>query len=234
MKTIIFTLNQNLSYLGINELSFLNFFKLLFLILFLLANACLLYSEYLENKHKDNLNSFTKSGIGNEFKKFAGNALIALSAIASGITIKDEYNKRTQIIESYVEKGRRFSEEIMKKREENKILEMLENAPRKSMILNLDELLLSYESMSGILKVAVTMVLSSSMIIWCLVGIILNLYGNYLLDRFNLEKRYPKIALIINYRRKLSKYYLISNFFFIISACLVNILLGLSIFYLHL
>ena len=58
----------------------------------------------------------------------------------------------------------------------------------------------------------------------------LNLYSNYLLDRFKLEEKYPKIALFINYRRKLSKYYLISNFLLIISMCLINVILGLSFF----
>jgi hypothetical protein len=57
----------------------------------------------------------------------------------------------------------------------------------------------------------------------------LNLYGNYLLERFNLEERYPKIATFINYRRKLSKYYIISNFLVVMSVCLINVILGLSI-----
>nr|UZS77742.1 hypothetical protein [Lentinula edodes]UZS77792.1 hypothetical protein [Lentinula edodes]UZS77842.1 hypothetical protein [Lentinula edodes]UZS77892.1 hypothetical protein [Lentinula edodes]UZS77942.1 hypothetical protein [Lentinula edodes] len=96
-------------------------------------------------------------------------------------------------------------------------------------MFDLDELLTSFESLSGISKLACTMLFSSSIILWCIFGILLNLYGNYLLDRFNLEERYPKIALFINYRRKLSKYYIMSNFLVIISMCLINVLLGISI-----
>jgi hypothetical protein len=83
--------------------------------------------------------------------------------------------------------------------------------------------------LNGISKLACSMILSSSIILWCIFGIILNFYGNYLLDRFNLEERYPKIALFINYRRKVSKYYIMSNFLLIISMCLINVIFGISI-----
>lgn len=62
-----------------------------------------------------------------------------------------------------------------------------------------------------------------------MLGIILNIYGDYLLNRFKLEERYPKLAKIIIYRKKLSKYYIISNSLFIFSLCLINMILGLSI-----
>jgi hypothetical protein len=78
------------------------------------------------------------------------------------------------------------------------------------------------------------MIFSSSIILWCLFGILLNLYGNYLIDKFSLEYKYPKIALFINYRKKLSKYYIISNYLIIIIMCLLNIVLGISIFSLKL
>ena len=97
-------------------------------------------------------------------------------------------------------------------------------------MFNLDELLTNFESLSGIYKLAYTMIFSSSIILWCVFGIILNIYGNYILDRFKLEDKYPKIALFINYRRKLSKYYIMSNFLLIISMCLINVILGISIF----
>lgn len=106
---------------------------------------------------------------------------------------------------------------------------MINGNVKKSSMFNLDELLNSFESLSGISKLVCTMIFSSSIILWCLFGIILNLYGNYLLDRFKLEEKYPKIALFINYRRKLSKYYIISNFLLIISMCLINVILGISI-----
>ena len=64
---------------------------------------------------------------------------------------------------------------------------------------------------------------------WCIFTIVLNLYGNYLIDRFKLKEKYPKIAKIIEYRQKLTKYYLISNFLMITILCLGNIVLGLFV-----
>ena len=97
------------------------------------------------------------------------------------------------------------------------------------MILGLDELWNNFESLSGLSKLLCTVLLTSSLILWSLFSIILTLYGNYLLDRFKLEKKYPKIAIFINYRKNLSKYYLIINFIYIIILCLINIILSISI-----
>lgn len=88
--------------------------------------------------------------------------------------------------------------------------------------------------MDGISKLTCMILLSNSIILWCIYGIIIGMYGNYLLDRFKLEERFPKIALIIKYRRKLSKYYLMSNFLMIIILCLINMIFGLSILPLYL
>lgn len=129
-----------------------------------------------------------------------------------------------------IEKGVRFSMEITKEENESKIIEKInEDIVKKASIFGLDELFYSFESLSGISKLLFTVILSSSIILGCIFGIILNIYGNYLLERFNLEEKFPKIALIINYRRKLSKYYLISNFLIIIIMCLINLILSISI-----
>ena len=58
-------------------------------------------------------------------------------------------------------------------------------------MFNLDELWTSFESLSGIYKLTYAIIFSSSIILWCIFGIMLNMYGNYILDRFNLENRYP-------------------------------------------
>jgi hypothetical protein len=73
------------------------------------------------------------------------------------------------------------------------------------------------------------MLLTNSLILWCILSIILNKYGDYLMDRFNLETRYPRFAVLIRYRKKLTKYYLWSNFLLIILVCITNMLLGTSI-----
>jgi len=69
---------------------------------------------------------------------------------------------------------------------------------------------------------------SSYMILSGVFGITVNLYGSYILDRFNLENRFPKIAIIIKYRQKASKYYVVFNILYITSICLINIIFGLT------
>lgn len=90
-----------------------------------------------------------------------------------------------------------------------------------------------FETLDGISKLAFILTFSSSMISWSLIGILFNLYGDYLLNRFKLEERFPKLAKIIIYRKKLTKYYIISNSLFIFSLCLMNIFLGLFVLSLY-
>ena len=91
------------------------------------------------------------------------------------------------------------------------------------------DLLSCWESLDAITKIVLTMMFTNYFILSLILGITLNLYGYYLLDRFQLEKRYPKIAVIIKYRRKLSKYIILYNILLIILTCLMNIFFGISI-----
>ena len=101
------------------------------------------------------------------------------------------------------------------------------------LIMNLNNILEflidKFDSLDVVSKIMVHMIYTNALIFGCIFTIIFNLYGNYLLDKFKLEIKYPRIAKFINYRKKLSKYYLISNFLFIIIVCLVNITLGFAV-----
>ena len=37
------------------------------------------------------------------------------------------------------------------------------------------------------------------------------LYSNYLIEKYNLEQRYPRIAVLLRYRQKFQKYYIYWN-----------------------
>jgi hypothetical protein len=96
-------------------------------------------------------------------------------------------------------------------------------------IFNLDVLWLQFETFDGLTKIACVMVFSNYLILYCFFGIAINLYGNYLLDRFKLEEKYPKIAIFIKYRKKVSKYYILSNMICIVIVCLMNMFCGIAI-----
>jgi hypothetical protein len=74
-----------------------------------------------------------------------------------------------------------------------------------------------------------TLILTNYLILWCIFSILLNWYGDYLLERFKLEDKYPRIALFIKYRRRLSRYYIVSNFIIIILTNLMTIIYAIAV-----
>ena len=144
-----------------------------------------------------------------------------------------EENRAFKDLQLTLENGKKYAEEVSKESDEKKILDKINEEINKASFFDLEKLIKelwnTFDTFDAISKVAFVMVLTNSLIIWCLLSIILNKYGDYLMDRFNLEERFPKLGLLIRYRRKLTKYYLLSNYLLIILVCITNILLGISI-----
>jgi len=88
----------------------------------------------------------------------------------------------------------------------------------------------TFESLNGLTKLACSMIISSSLILCCIFGLILNLYGNNIINKFNLKETYPNVAIFILNRIKLSKYYLLSNIIIIILLTFMNMFFCLAIF----
>ena len=337
----LFNYNSNFSYLGITDLNFMGFLKIIFFILFIILNISLLYCEFknLEKKNSSESPEYMQSSAP-ELKKIATYFLGGLSAAANFITINDHFQSKqekaiaqealetvkeevrkiankhtatnflhrlhvdsidrmikqitvledtetklmneTKLMKSIkedlseheaevdieysefirkqnfnldsvrrskakafdelkldIERSNKFSTELSKEENDSKILEMINEDIKKSAIFDLDveELLkkfVNYETLSGLSQLMVTMIISNSLILWCLFGLLINIYGEYLLERFQLEKKYPKLAIIIKYRRKLSIYYILSNILLITLTCLTGIILGVSILSLNL
>jgi hypothetical protein len=82
--------------MGLTEFSFLFCLKLIILIIYILLNICLLYTEYLEIKSKKKYNPDThlKSSLVPELKRIAKNFIISVGVISSTITVKNEYVKQ--------------------------------------------------------------------------------------------------------------------------------------------
>jgi len=103
----IFNLNQLWYNLGLTEFSFLVFFKIIFLILFILLNLGLLYSEHLDNKNKENF-KYLKCGVSGEVKKILGSFLTAATAYSTYITIRNDSrdNKKLEEYQQYYLKAK--------------------------------------------------------------------------------------------------------------------------------
>lgn len=126
----------------------------------------------------------------------------------------------------------KFNGKLSTETDNEKLLKMInEDDIHKSSIFDLDlEILWNrFETFDAITKTACIMILSSSIVFSCLFAITINLYGNYLISRFKLEERYPRVAIFINYRIKVSKYFILSNIIYIFITCLINLFYGLTI-----
>jgi len=121
-----------------------------------------------------------------------------------------------------------FQSKIYKETELYSVLgNITENDHTKSSVLlfyfNLDKIWDWYEGFDGLTTTVCIFIFNSYFIAACILTIVLNLYGDYLLDRFKLSVRYPRLAQVIKYRKKIGKYYIISNIVYIIIACILNI-----------
>lgn len=70
---------------------------------------------------------------------------------------------------------------------------------------------LSYEQL-----LAISHLIFNSVIISCFTSIGMALFGNFLIDYFQIESRYPRLLKIIKLRRTFQKYYVIINVIYII------------------
>jgi hypothetical protein len=98
---------------------------------------------------------------------------------------------------------------------ENSILDLISNYSQYLSNLSTTELCL-------IINIS-----TSIFILTCLISILFAFYGNFLLDKFSLEKRYPKLSGIIKLRIKLQNYYILINTLFIVISLIL--LIGVNI-----
>lgn len=68
------------------------------------------------------------------------------------------------------------------------------------------------------------------LVLLCLFNILLIIYGEFLIEYFKLEERFPKLAKLIQLRRKLRRFYM--STLFSISIISLSIVIYLNIRYL--
>ena len=86
-----------------------------------------------------------------------------------------------------------------------------------------------FEGLNGIKKIAASMILGKSVIFSALISIIFIFYGNILIDKYDLENRYPRLAKLIQLRQKFQKYYFNYYCGLIISVILIEIAFALAV-----
>ena len=83
----------------------------------------------------------------------------------------------------------------------------------------------NYENLDFIAKIGLGLLLLKYTLISSLISIIFIFYGDYLIKKYQIEVKYPRLAKIISLRRKFQKYYLIID-----SLIIISIILGEVIF----
>jgi hypothetical protein len=86
-----------------------------------------------------------------------------------------------------------------------------------------------FETLSSWEKLAVSLLLSKSIIFSALLGIVFNVYGDYLLTRYNLESRFPKLAAVIKIRRTFSRYYILLDCSLILGVIILEVIFSLFV-----
>nr|QTG38645.1 hypothetical protein [Ganoderma sp. TQC-2021a] len=100
--------------------------------------------------------------------------------------------------------------------------------PSKSSVIDFD--LQSFlNSLSTEELLAFAGILLNSLVLSHTISIILTLYGDYLINKFNLENRYPRLAKLINLRRTLQAYYLRISFIWIFLAVIPQLVVYIMI-----
>ena len=111
-------------------------------------------------------------------------------------------------------------------------IEEIKTQISKNSIISFDFDLQNFlDSLSKEELLAFSGLLLNSLVLSYVVSIILVLYGDYLIKRFDLENKYPKLAKFIQLRRKLQNYYLKVCFVWIFIGILPQIFVYASIIF---
>lgn len=107
--------------------------------------------------------------------------------------------------------------------------EVISKNINNSSIFNFDFTMEWFESLRGIQKLAVGLILGKSVIFSALISIIFIFYGNILIEKYDLENKYPRLSKIIKLRQKYQKYYFKLSCFLIFIIVISELILGFSL-----
>jgi len=157
-------------------------------------------------------------GIHNNYYEKFENGSISTDPEGS-LSLYDKYKKD---VNEALFKANNKAEEILDYLNNTKN-NFMDNNPIFEIIKKFKEYLASLSIMEICLVVNI---FSCVFIITCIISILFAVFGNYLIDRFSLEQKFPKLSSIIQLRVKLQRYYIIINSVLIILALLSLILVN--------
>lgn len=88
-----------------------------------------------------------------------------------------------------------------------------------------------FKSLDGMNQLAISLLILNYVIMSALTSLVAVFFSNYLITRFNLEVKYPKLAKYIRLRAKFQRYYLITSILCIAVISLAQIWFALFILF---
>jgi hypothetical protein len=182
-------------------------------------------SAFIEQKNdilKELERALQQKSMGNNLQEQTTNSSIDLPLHTTVNTITSD---TTRIIDSYnqeigklITKCNNLISDLEKFLEDNNINKKLFE---DNFISNLIKDFKDYLSTLSIEQLCILMnFLLITIVFSCLITILFAFYGNFFIDKFSLEEKYPKLSGIIKLRRKFQHYYIITNSLIITFALL--------------
>ena len=106
----------------------------------------------------------------------------------------------------------------------------IDEETKKSMLIPFDFWEYFY-SLSPMEQMSVCLLMGNTGIILMLANIFSLYYGNYLIEKYNLEKKYPKIYYFILYRKKFERYYYMFSTLYILFKNSIEVLFSLAVLF---
>lgn len=109
-------------------------------------------------------------------------------------------------------------------------IEGLDDINKSSMInFDLENAINWFDSLRGLQKLAISIIIGKGLLISALSSIISIYYGDFLIEKFELVKKFPRLAKFIMLRKKYQKYTLYFNLLLIVLVVTTEILVGLTL-----
>lgn len=141
--------------------------------------------------------------------------------------IQNELEIRSKVVETLIEDDKASQNKNLKTEEPT-----IYNSPNESEF-NLNSFYNKFKEYISLLSneelLALTHLILSSVIFYSLVQIMLTFFSNYIIEKFQLENRYPKSGKLLKLRNTLKNYYIKLNIFYIVISYLLILYLDISI-----
>jgi hypothetical protein len=178
----------------------------------------------LTGRYKEVFNENVKRN--QNIERIDGNIIKMKSRLCEKLTDEKEKSQLIKEIE-YLLKRKEYEKSEKDKAVDNfnKIMKEMDekfsdNNNKNNLIsLNIFELFDSFDPLD---KIAISLLILSQVIMSALISIVFIFYGDFLIKKFDLEIKYPRLAKFIQLRRKFQQYYLLFSILCIVSVLLIE------------